>query len=627
MAIAPETRWEFMQDATAGNVNGGGFNPANAGMLTDLACDTGTGNTSAPVVSSATYSFGASDASHWLYVKAGTDWTPGWYQIASVAAGKATLSAAIGDSMQYDSAYDELRASTAAGCATVGTPTGGTFSIDYSQATSHIITATDLTCTAGSTTIASASSTFTPVMVGNIIHPTALTGTGALVGWYEIATYVSATSVTLDRTPTNGVNNITAGTFRVGGAMSLNSTLDDEFFEMVVGGNSVYFKYSASAYAPGESVSVAAASGTYIAPIKVIGYNAVRSDEPTGSSMPAIAAAASTFSLGPYSFVRNFNLSTTATGGIAVGAGGTFFNCRSRNDTSSAATTRPAFSISTDGNIWNCDASSPNGVAITFGNTSKAYGCYIHDSYRGIYLASTRPTVVQNIIHACRLAGIDQASGSTSLLIANNTIHGFATPRTGTAGYFASVAVTNGSLLANNIISGWGSGTKGTTAQVEACQSYYNAFYDNTADRTLMTRGFGDTTGTDPQFVNAAEIEGTTATTSGSVLTDSGADFSSVTDGVDFLHVFSGTGVTVNGYLITSHTSTTLTVNNALGTSSAGNVVYTVTTGRNFAIGTNLKADGFPGTFPGGFSTGYMDPGAVQRQEAGTGGGGSFTFS
>lgn len=39
----------------------------------------------------------------------------------------------------------------------------------------------------------------------------------------------------------------------------------------------------------------------------------------------------------------------------------------------------------------------------------------------------------------------------------------------------------------------------------------------------------------------------------------------------------------------------------------------------NFAIGTNLKALGWPGAFPGGNSTGFLDIGAVQRQEAGGG--------
>lgn len=40
----------------------------------------------------------------------------------------------------------------------------------------------------------------------------------------------------------------------------------------------------------------------------------------------------------------------------------------------------------------------------------------------------------------------------------------------------------------------------------------------------------------------------------------------------------------------------------------------------DFSIGTNLKGDGSPGVFPGGLSTGYLDVGAVQRQEVAGGG-------
>jgi hypothetical protein len=53
----------------------------------------------------------------------------------------------------------------------------------------------------------------------------------------------------------------------------------------------------------------------------------------------------------------------------------------------------------------------------------------------------------------------------------------------------------------------------------------------------------------------------------------------------------------------------------------AGSAIsYQLTTGHNFAIGTNLKAKGFPGAFPAGLTTGYLDIGAAQRQEAGAGG-------
>lgn len=47
---------------------------------------------------------------------------------------------------------------------------------------------------------------------------------------------------------------------------------------------------------------------------------------------------------------------------------------------------------------------------------------------------------------------------------------------------------------------------------------------------------------------------------------------------------------------------------------------FTNRAGGDFSIGTNLKALGFPGLFPGGFSTGYLDIGAVQRQEPAGGG-------
>lgn len=42
----------------------------------------------------------------------------------------------------------------------------------------------------------------------------------------------------------------------------------------------------------------------------------------------------------------------------------------------------------------------------------------------------------------------------------------------------------------------------------------------------------------------------------------------------------------------------------------------------DFSVGANMKAVGFPGVFPGGLSTGYLDIGAVQRQEPAAGGGG-----
>mgnify|MGYP001587216849 CR=1 FL=1 len=122
MALVGTSIIEINAGATANNVNAGGFNPANANMLTDLTTDAGTGNGNSPVVSSASYTFVAGDVGYKLFVKSGTDWYPNrWFTIASVAGGKATLSAAIGEGVYSDATVGwptpSFNATTAAGVA------------------------------------------------------------------------------------------------------------------------------------------------------------------------------------------------------------------------------------------------------------------------------------------------------------------------------------------------------------------------------------------------------------------------------------------------------------------------------------------------------------------------------
>ena len=54
---------------------------------------------------------------------------------------------------------------------------------------------------------------------------------------------------------------------------------------------------------------------------------------------------------------------------------------------------------------------------------------------------------------------------------------------------------------------------------------------------------------------------------------------------------------------------------------------YTDATNGDFSVGTNMKAVGWPGVFPSGASTGYLDIGAVQRQEAGGGSSGTPSWA
>ncbi len=89
------------------------------------------------------------------------------------------------------------------------------------------------------------------------------------------------------------------------------------------------------------------------------------------------------------------------------------------------------------------------------------------------------------------------------------------------------------------------------------------------------------------------------------------------------MRIVSGTGVTAGIYGIASVDSETqITTDITLTAEATANKVFSIPVGHNYAIGTNLKAGGFPGAFPAGLTTGYTDIGAAQRQESGTTGGG-----
>jgi hypothetical protein len=612
MALTAGTIFETRASATTANVNGAGFNPANANFLTDLATDANTANTSAPVVSSVTYNFVAGDAGAYVYVSAGTSWQPGWYPIASVASNKATLDAAIGSVVLTINSQGLVTRNTVVGCTSdaTATLTGGTFGVDYSQQNTAVINAVaDFNAVGASTTLTSATAGFTPVMVGNLFHQTT-TGTGAFgtVGWYEIVSYTNATTVVLDRAPNGGTASVNT-TGYVGGAGRLNG-LEDAFFEMIPAASVVWIK--GGTYTTSGSISVASTNATSTNPSFVIGYNSLRGDTCNGSNRPVLAMGANALTWGQHQILVNLSVTSTNAASFSCGTGNKAINCRVFNSSSTAS--RVAFGASGSNNtLIACEGISQNGIGIQNNtNTGGVFGCYIHDSTTGISGTAGASSFLFNIFEACLTTALSLSSNAYNII--GNTIYG-REAKMGT-GINLSAANPPHSKVIGNIFYGLTTGIT-VNGATDSNLSFYNDFYNNTTDVSSFKKGPTDLA-LDPQFTGATQITGTTATTSGSVLTQSGGDFSTVTDNVDFVQVLSGTGVTVGNYLITSHTGTALTVNNALGTSSGGDVVYYVTTGHNFAVGTNLKAAGFPSfTGSGSETTGYMDLGAVQRQEAG----------
>jgi hypothetical protein len=217
---------------------------------------------------------------------------------------------------------------------------------------------------------------------------------------------------------------------------------------------------------------------------------------------------------------------------------------------------------------------------------------------------------VNNIICGCVTAAINANNFDAGAYIANNTFYGAAN-KLGTAIDFTNS--TRGCCVTNNISDGFVTGISSATTTWQNYSDYNNI--SDVSSSAVWQKGSHDVA-VDPQFANVAQLTGSTATTSGSVLTQPGADFSSVVDGQDYLYLVSGTGITADIYGITAHTTTTLTLDIAPGTDATTDKVWQVTTGRNFAISTNLKAGGYPGIFSGGLTTGYMDIGAAQRKES-----------
>ncbi len=230
-------------------------------------------NTSAPVFTSASYNFVAGDVGAWLFVKSGTNWTPGWYKIASVAANAATLTASVGAAALATNGWP-TNMNTAAGCATTASPTGATWSVDYSQQASPI-SLTGLTTAAANAIILTASAT--KAMVGNGIVITG--GTNFTTGYYSISSVSAGVSITVDRTCTSAAG--ASGTAGVGGAMAspgkacgASSTGNNCFF--IAYNASPYLVTTASTNVAGGCLAPTAGTGAGSARTQVWGYDAAR---------------------------------------------------------------------------------------------------------------------------------------------------------------------------------------------------------------------------------------------------------------------------------------------------------------------------------------------------------------
>jgi hypothetical protein len=397
------TTWWEVQTGGSDTSNGGGFDPANANFATDLTATSGTG--SAPVVSSASYNFVSTDVGHWLFVQSGTNWRPGWYQIASVASNAATLTASSGSGVSYAS-YQGPKPTTVAGVASTASPSGGVWAVDYSQTTSGAYGFLDLVIGGTNTQITSSGHPFGKAHVGNTI---AITGGGGFTVQTVQISSVSGTTATCDKAV--GTASSTGGTGGLGGCLATPGFATTQH----VANNTVNVKsgtYTLTSTANGAGGRISETlGGANSFPLLYIGYNSVRGDGGTKPILKAGSGSMTVVTLNGGSVVfDNFEIqkgTQTTILGIALTSGG-------------------------DNIVRNCklNALDNGGINAQAGNTriSNCYALSISGGTGAFYSAAGAYLIDSSVADSCSVVGFylrGNPSTAYRCLATNGSAHGF----------------------------------------------------------------------------------------------------------------------------------------------------------------------------------------------------------
>lgn len=563
MAFGNYTWWEV--ETGGSDTNGGGFDQQASNFLTDLAAT--SANTASPVVTSASYSFQSTDVGAWLFIKAGTNWLTGWYKIASVSAGAATLSAAtLSASVFFTNTsgknFNVVVPNTVAGCASVASPTTGTWGIDYSQQGSAQIAFTDLAIGATNTTATSAAHPFGKQMVGNIIN--VVSGTGFTVQRVEI---ISVTGVVATFDKALGTASSTGGSGNLGGALASVGLASGMVGITGLANQGIWVKTGAYSMTV-NTINVSGGkvdTSTWSGPNNVeffnfiAGFGSVRGDNCAGTTRPKITAGSLiTGNVNMFRGASNglkipnieidANSNATVTGFRIDTAGCLLYNCKVNNCTNSgyqmAAGQIQLISCEYTGGTLSGSAFSASQQALLV--ACNAHDCTCSGSPAAAYTAQGTATVIDCI--AYNITGI-----------------GFQASNPGQ--YFNCTAYN---------CSSDGFRTASTTSRVPGV-------YVNALAVSCGGKAFGNVTSNDPLeaiLINCAGYNNT------------GGNFDT------------GYNNVVNFVALTANPFVSAPTNFALNNTAGG--------------GAACRAAGYPGTFPGLASTlAYGDIGAAQHQDSG----------
>jgi len=438
---------KWFEVRTDGNPNNsGGFDKDSGSMLADLRTSTGT--STSPIVATNSYSFVASDVGQWLYVRTGTNWYPGWYQITGLSGTSAVVNAGIGSCIK--TSYLSGTAVTIPfgparypGVGISNSLSAGTWTIDYTQAAIAKTSVSDLIVDTTVTRVFSSSYVFKNSDIANTLR--IYSGVGWTQGIYYI-TGIAGTMAILNASP--GIAGTSGGVGNLGGAVShLNYTLVGQ----QDGGSWV----RAGTY----TTTTGHTSGNRVF---IWGYNTYRGDAPKGDDRPlllagapniTVIAAAGAAIMNSFAYLRVGGNGFTNVNGLA------FSNSRNQIYHCKASDCNTGFNPSNHGfylEAYNCNLGF-NGGAI---HGSVAIGCTTGFSFGlgqncsfNVAIGcttgfSTADTVAHNCIaHNCQTGFLQNNNSNSyfSCIASTCTVYGF-----NISGLWNTRYISCASYLSNN---------------------------------------------------------------------------------------------------------------------------------------------------------------------------------
>jgi len=462
--------------------NGGGFCYSGPTYPTDLASTNGTSST--PSVTSASYTFVAGDVGNYLYIKSGTSWKPGLYQIASVAGGAATLSGAVG---------------------TAATLSGGTWAVDYTQQNAAQFSGTDLVVDATTNTkVTSATHTFTPADVGNWIRITA--GAGFTTGWYQINS-VAGGAATLDSSP--AAVGTTGGTWALGGAVLIT-----DLPNAMVASNQAYVKAGGWASLTASIVfSINCTPSATVPASHLSGYTTTRGDGGQVSLTLATNSNLIGLQVSQGWVVEGFNINCSSLAGSeGVQCGNTSTIFRNLKISNAAGNGGIYLGLATACTAAYCEVTGCTSLAAVYFNGSPQCfitNCWVHDnSCTGINMSGGGPNIALfNVVSNNSGASSDGIQlGNNLFIVEHNTIY-----KNGRHGVMILSANFGGEYRCrNNLITDHtaGSGIKQNTSAWPASPEYDGNFYYNNLQHRTNIDDCNPTANSNSTYTNLVYLSG-----------------------------------------------------------------------------------------------------------------------